>query len=466
MENRKHRILRIVLLPLLALSLILALIYFTGVVFFRTHFPFHTTFLGYDISERDMTAIDECLQREMNARRLTILEMDGEEVLDLASTVDYHRTVSAPANGWIQEDDAWRWPLSLWEARDLSSQEIISYSEKKLIEAVLSLDAMDPANVTPPQNAYLEWQDDVMALVPEVDGNKLYQYRALKVLREAIENDEDTVDLAASDCYQSARIRSDDPILQRTLAHYEAINFQTIDIDLTGETLTLTPDDVLSFYKSYHIYELRLDEDAVASFVQELKDRCDTYEQQRPFVNRYGNEILVGTRADTYGFKMDLDETIALLTATLEGHERHAEIAPVWINSGWTRDENGGDIGDTYIEISISEQYLWAYIDGQMVLSTSVVTGNSGNHDTPRGVFRILYKQQDTTLVGDDYSSPVSFWMPLTWSGVGLHDATWRSSFGGNIYTYSGSHGCVNLPYWAAHDIYWSFSAGTPVVIW
>ena len=43
---------------------------------------------------------------------------------------------------------------------------------------------------------------------------------------------------------------------------------------------------------------------------------------------------------------------------------------------------------------------------------------------------------------------------------IGLHDATWRSTFGGAIYRGGGSHGCINLPYWAAQSIYYNAPTG------
>lgn len=465
--EKRTRIWRLLLAVFLIIIIMLALVYFTGVVFFRTHYPFRTTFLGYDVSQRELDAVEECMQEETNARRLTILEMDGaQEVIDLAADIDYRRTVREPAEGWNPASVSWRWPLSLYEENDLSDTEEITYSREKLEDFVAGMDAMDPANVTPPSDAYLEWQDGVCVIVPAVDGNKLYPHRVLDALKNAIENDIYTVDLAAEDCYEKAYIRSDNEHLLYVLGRYKSINFQQIEIDMTGEIITLTPDDVLSFYRTVLGGELVLREDAVAAFVQELKDRYDTYERKRPFVNRYGNEISVGTKADTYGFKMDLDATIALLTETLDSQERLAQIEPVWINAGKTRLENGSDIGGTYIEISISDQYLWAFIDGERVMGTDIVTGNAGDHDTPRGVFRILYKERDATLVGEDYSSFVSYWMPITWGGVGMHDATWRGSFGGSIYKSNGSHGCINMPTWAARQLYNSFSSGTPVVIW
>ena len=46
---------------------------------------------------------------------------------------------------------------------------------------------------------------------------------------------------------------------------------------------------------------------------------------------------------------------------------------------------------------------------------------------------------------GPGYASPVKYWMPVK-GGIGIHDASWRKEFGGEIYKKSGSHGCINTP--------------------
>ena len=56
--------------------------------------------------------------------------------------------------------------------------------------------------------------------------------------------------------------------------------------------------------------------------------------------------------------------------------------------------------------------------------------------------------------------------MRITWSGTGLHDANWRSSFGGTIYQCNGSHGCVNMPPAKAQELYSMLSVGTPVIMY
>ena len=55
--------------------------------------------------------------------------------------------------------------------------------------------------------------------------------------------------------------------------------------------------------------------------------------------------------------------------------------------------------------------------------------------------------------------------MPFRANAWGLHDASWRSSFGGSIYVYNGSHGCVNLPSSAAAELYEIIDVGCPVLI-
>lgn len=82
---------------------------------------------------------------------------------------------------------------------------------------------------------------------------------------------------------------------------------------------------------------------------------------------------------------------------------------------------------------------------------------------TPGGIYRLKYIERYAVLRGPGYAAPVDFWMPFN-GGIGMHDATWRSRFGGEIYTYDGSHGCINCPYYLAEAIYDNIEAGTPVI--
>ena len=68
-------------------------------------------------------------------------------------------------------------------------------------------------------------------------------------------------------------------------------------------------------------------------------------------------------------------------------------------------------------------------------------------------------------LKGEDYESKVTYWMPFN-GGIGFHDATWRGSFGGDIYVWGGSHGCVNMPYYNAEELFYEVEEGMPVIVY
>ena len=127
-----------------------------------------------------------------------------------------------------------------------------------------------------------------------------------------------------------------------------------------------------------------------------------------------------------------------------------------------------------YIEVDLTRQHLWVYQKGKVAFETDVVSGkNTPERRTPDGSFMTYDKQKDKVLRGDvqpdgsyGYESHVNYWIRLTNSGVGLHDATWRSSFGGKIWINGGSHGCINLPIAAAKTIYEMVPERTPVIIY
>ena len=126
------------------------------------------------------------------------------------------------------------------------------------------------------------------------------------------------------------------------------------------------------------------------------------------------------------------------------------------------------NIDETYIEIDLDMQHMWYFEDGKLVVSTPVVTGLKGYRDTSTGLFEIYNKQSPANLVGESWNTYVTYWMAVTYDGQGIHDASWRwdSEYGGNTYTYDGSHGCINTPYDKVEKMYEKVKVGTPVVIY
>ena len=162
-----------------------------------------------------------------------------------------------------------------------------------------------------------------------------------------------------------------------------------------------------------------------------------------------------------YGWKISqAAETAAVLSIIKNGEQQTRE--PEYSQKAASRGAN--DYGSTYVEINLTAQHLYFYKNGELLVETDFVSGNeSRGWATPGGAYPLTYKQRNATLRGEGYATPVSYWMPFN-GGIGLHDASWRGSFGGTIYKTGGSHGCINLPPKAAKTIFENISQGDPVL--
>ena len=194
---------------------------------------------------------------------------------------------------------------------------------------------------------------------------------------------------------------------------------------------------------------------------EKLADKYDTVGIKRNFTSICGNKVSVS--GGTYGWRIDQKAETKNLVKTIK-KGKSVKIKPEYAHRAKSRKKF--DIGSTYVEVSLGEQHMWFYKNGKTLVSTDVVTGDiSKGHGTPTGVYYILYKTTDYTLTGQGYASHVDYWLPFIQIGVGIHDSSWRGSYGGGIFTYDGSHGCVNTPRSAVQKIYNNIESTYPVVV-
>lgn len=123
-------------------------------------------------------------------------------------------------------------------------------------------------------------------------------------------------------------------------------------------------------------------------------------------------------------------------------------------------------IAGSYVDVDIANQTMTLFQNNFPVLSSPCVTGTPKNgRSTPTGVFYVMEKTPGKRLKGPSWDVWVDRWMRFTQDSCGLHDASWRRKFGGNIYLSNGSHGCVNLPKDIAYTLYDLIAVGTPVIV-
>lgn len=240
--------------------------------------------------------------------------------------------------------------------------------------------------------------------------------------------------------------------------------------DLAGVTITyqfgdqsevLDNDRILSWLKEQEDGSVAIDEQQAKAFVKELAEKYDTAYTHRTFHTTAGRDIQI-TQGD-YGWRIDQEaETKHLLE--LLAAKQSAVCEPIYAQTAAVHAQN--DWGTTYVEVSLTDQYLWLYKDGKCILESYFVSGNPNRgHATPKGIYGLTYKTRDAMLSGQGYDSKVKYWMPFN-RNVGLHDAPWRKTFGGQIYKSNGSHSCINLPPANAAKIYENVDKNTPVIVY
>lgn len=130
----------------------------------------------------------------------------------------------------------------------------------------------------------------------------------------------------------------------------------------------------------------------------------------------------------------------------------------------------GNTPSGTWVEVSIDAQMLFMYVNNKLYVSTPVVTGNVGDRSTSKGLHHVISRKSPARLRGSyggsSWDTTVNYWLGFTSDGQGIHDATWRSAFGGSIYKYNGSHGCVNTPLGAVSKVYAKAYVGMPVIVY
>lgn len=206
---------------------------------------------------------------------------------------------------------------------------------------------------------------------------------------------------------------------------------------------------------------LMVDEEKVMEYVTWLGEEYDTVGKPREFMSTRGD--LVTIEKSVYGNDIDEEAECELLLEDIREGRSGITREPVYAQRAWSQGED--DIGGTYIEVDMTEQMLYYYVDREIVLETPVVTGNMRRGwDTPAVVCSVYGMARNRVLRGANYATFVYYWMPV-YGNIGLHDATWRRTFGEDIYMTDGSHGCINMPKDMAAELYGMVEIGTPVIL-
>ena len=436
----------------------LILVYLIFSIYFTNHFFFNTKVNGVNLSLKNYKEANELLESYVNNYSLQIIGRDGRSEDISGKDIEFIYKEKDIINDIKNDQNSIVWIVSLFGEKKYYIDDLFNLNEEDLTKRINELDIVNK-DIIEPINVSFKYDNGVYEIEPEVYGNKINKDKLITVLMESIKYGETILDLEKSLIYESPKYisNSDKAIETRDLLNKYV---STKIIYLFGEKKEELNGDIISNW-------IRIDEDlnviieekALKEYISGLSKNYNTVGITRNFNTSTGK--IVEVKGGYYGWKINsvaeekmLMENIKL-GATLEKE-------PIYSQEGLYREDN--DIGTTYVEINITRQYLWFYKDGKVIAEGGIVTGDPRKgYSTSLGTYMINYKQKDAVLRGPGYEAKVNYWMPFN-GNIGIHDASWRYSFGYNVYQSDGTHGCVNSPLSLAKKIYDNIESGTPVI--
>lgn len=427
---------------------------------YKARFFPNTQINGVDASGKTAAEVQELIAEGVNGYTLTIDERNNQIETIAGTDIKLHAEFDGSLEKMVaaQNPFAWLWHM---KQEEYTIGTMVAYDDAALESQIRNLSCLDPEKAVEPVNAkiseYVSGQG--YSIEPEQEGTAVEAEKLTQAVTGAIENLQDHLSLEEADVYKKPTVLKDDASLAEQLDKMNKYAKMSVTYQFGDSTETLNGDQIHAWLIANADGSVSVDSSKVSEYVSEMAKAHNTSNKAKTLKTSYGSTIQVS--GGTYGWKINQaaeTEALAAIIASGESTTREPEYSQKAASHG------ANDYGDTYVEINLTGQHLFFYKEGKLVVESDFVSGNlAKGWGTPAGSYPLAYKQKNAVLKGENYRTPVNYWMPFN-NGIGMHDAKWRSSFGGAIYKTGGSHGCINLPPSVAKTIFDNISAGTPVI--
>ncbi len=447
---------------------VLLAIYFGVAMYFSERFLPGTMMNGEKCTGKVVKDLETELQSTVENYVLTLEERGdiSEQIKGTDIGIQYKN--AGEIQKAMDEQNAFAWPIALFKKNDIRVDVKFVYDEAKLNEMIANLNCLKPENQEAPVSAIPVYVDGKYVIQEETYGNLIKTEEFTKAVIDSVNEMKQTFNLDEADCYVAPTYLKDS---EQIVSLNDALNkclLTNITYSLDSKEVTLDKTQVAGWLSIDANMNLVLSEEGVRAFADSLGATYNTQPRTQSITTPTGKVAnisgatkgrIIGTAKEAERLLKDIKDGLVTKREPIITQHATPEGEFVW--------------GTTYIEVDLSAQHMWYIQNGSVVFESDVVTGSPGR-DTPAGVFEILTKKRNKTLVGaivpstgkPEYRTPVSYWARVTWSGIGFHDATWQPAFGGQLYKQGyGSHGCINMPLGAVKTFYEMISVGDPVVI-
>ena len=463
---KKHRRRKRILIGVFSFIGVIAAAYLGVSAFFSSHFYYNTNINGADFSLKTVSQVQDYMEGEVAGYSLTLDEQGGKKETIQGTDISLKYVRDDSVDKLLEQQNPFLWVTAFWDKPEIVAAVGVEFDTEKLNGKLGELTCMKPEEQVPSVSAKPEFTGTQFEIKAEEIGSQIDNEKFKAAVSEAISEFLPELNLKEAGCYIPPQYTSESPEVAQARDVMNSYLGANITLDFTPYTEVVDASVISQWISVDENMQVTFNQDAVRSYIAGLAEQYDTYGKPRTFVTGFGNTVQV--EGGSYGWQIDQEAEYNALTANIQNGETVTR-EPNYARRGATHE--GNDFGNTYAEVDLTNQHMFYFKDGQCIMQSDIVTGNPNKgHATPQGVYMLAYKATNQVLRGKkmpdgsyEYESPVSYWMPFN-GGIGFHDATWQSAFGGDRYYAYGSHGCVNMPVSAAAELFGYIEAGIPVV--
>lgn len=461
-----------IVLALAGIFCLLLLAYMGTVLFFMNHFLMNTEINGHDFSAKTVADAKKYLKDQINKYTLTIVGMDGKTDTIKGTDISLRYSETKQLENILKKQNAFFWPGSVFSRKSVRITIDLSYDKEALENRIQTLSAVT-AEQTPPVSAQPEFDGSQFVIKPETYGTAVDMDVLKDKITSSVMEFSSEMNLEEEHCYALPEFTADSEKLKQACKEMNEYCKAVITYPM-NESVVVDKTLISSWLKTDGDMNVIFDQDAVKKWLEEFGDKYDTVGITRTFTTPSGKSAAV--TGGTYGWSIDEDTEFENLINSIKNGETVTR-EPAYYIGGTAAAHAMPDWGDTFVDVDLTEQHMWYVVNGSVALETDVITGEPiPERITPEGTYSLQDKKMHEVLVGSidpstgkpSYETEVTYWMRITWdTGIGLHDATWQSAFGGNLYQIHnvGSHGCINMPFDKAGSLYDMIETGTPVIV-
>ena len=439
-------------------------IYLAGVALFSLllFYP-NTSIFGADISLKTAASTSEILFDINQDFKIHVSGLEQDFYISSSEANINIDSLQVAKNALNLQSPALAWPLECFESHTLDSAFKLDYEDHSILQVVTDKLKGYNETATKPTDAFISYSKEASKFVinPEILGTSIDPSLVAEDLLASILRHEETFKLSNKHLLRPLILSTNEVLLKQldqanhitalsVPIYYDDVHKFNFDSQMSNNFVKIEANKDVSF-----------DFDAFRQFCDDYAENLSTAGGRREYLRPDGKHIVV--EGGDYGWTLNTEGVAdQIYDRFVTGKNDPIRIE---VYNAARQDEfvDGKDWGKSYIDIDLDEQYARYYDDKDNIIWESEIISGKPSTPTTLGVWYLKPKHSPSKLVGaplpgqktPEYETYVSYWMPFVGNAIGLHDATWQSAFGGERYLQGfGSHGCVNLPYDKAEELY------------